>query len=187
MTPFLTFLTPTFQRPKGLAACMASVAEQTESSAIEHLILADYVGAGVGAMFARLPDYVDAVHGAYVHVLSDDEVLTGPTVVAELRRFAAAHDYPAAICVRGEYAQFGLLPNDSINPPVLGHIGLGCLVTRVDVWRSITRAGGWGHRYEGDYDFARAVYDFGHRWQLCDVVLMSGCCHRGQPEAAYAC
>ena len=180
--PFLTFLTPTFRRPVALAACMASVQGQTAVADVEHVIVADYVGRGVGGMFAQLPNYVDAVHGDYVHVLADDDELAATDVVARFKAFAVGAAHPPAVCVQAYYEQHGTLPRGTIDPPQLGHIGLGCLVTRRDIWRAITLSGGYAPAYEGDFAFAKAVWDCGWRWTPCDVLLTRGRCRMGEPE-----
>lgn len=172
MEPFLTFYTPTYKRPAGLARCLASVAGQTAVADVEHLMVADHCGVGVDGMYGRIPRYVDAVHGRYVHVLSDDAVLASPTVVGELREFVETAGHPACVVVRIEYEPFGILPNAPMNPPRLGHVGLSCLVVRRDVWADLTRAGAWGLCYEGDFEFAHAAWKAGHAWTSCPVLFV---------------
>lgn len=183
MTPFMTFYTPTYRRPKHLAACMASVADQTAFDEIEHLIVADYDGVGIAGMYERVWRYAAAAHGRYVHVLSDDEVLAGPDVVDAVKAFAIANRFPAVIVARlvrdgGEY------PHGQAWPPQLGSIGLGCLIVRNDVWR--WHADAWGKRYEGDFDFASALYQEGYEAAELHMRFVVGDAMFGRPEEEVA-
>ena len=186
MTPFLSFYTPTHRRPKALAACMASVAAQTAVDDIEQVIVADHVGTGMAGMFERIADYADALHGRYIHVLSDDEILASPTVVADVRHFIRENGYPTCVAVRVQYEEFGILPPPNFDGrPRLAQIGLSCLITRGDFWRWMVAQGGYGRRYEGDYDFAQMAWEHGHPWVACPVIFTeTGRSGQGKPEAA---
>lgn len=181
MTPFITFYTPTFRRPTHLAACMASVGSQTAVAAVEHLVIPDYVGLGVGGMYQRVPGYASAVHGRYVHFLADDDVLASPTVVEEVRTFANARSSPPLILVRVRKGDREF-PLGAPWPPVEGSIDLGCFVTRADVWQAHCEAYGRRNRYEGDYDFAAALHGAGVPAAVCDTFFMTGCVLRGTAE-----
>jgi GT2 family glycosyltransferase len=99
MEPFITFYTPTYRRPHQLARCLESVRVQTAVEDVEQIVIPDHVGVGIGGMFARVREYVSAVHGRYVHLLADDDVLASPTVVEEVRAFAAKYRNPEVIIV----------------------------------------------------------------------------------------
>lgn len=178
---FLSFYTPTYRRPQSLARCLASVAAQTIVADIEHLVIPDHIGRGIGGMYAQIPQYAEAVHGDYVHVLADDDVLAAPDVCARVRVFAEAHQYPPVLLVSVTKAG-AQWPQGEPWPPVCGQIDLGCLITRADVWkRHVTD---YGQRYEGDWDFADALYRAGHRALCCDVMFLHGAVSRGAAEAA---
>lgn len=181
VTPFLTFVTPTYRRPAALAACLASVGSQTAADRLEHLVLPDHVGVGIGAMYARLVRVAPAVCGRYVHILADDDVLAGPTVVAELEQRARDAGDPPVLLVT--VAKGGaILPYDA-GAPVCGQIDLGCLVVRRDVWQA--HVDDYGQRYEGDFDFAAAVWADGYRFHDCtDLLFMTGAVSHGRPEVA---
>lgn len=179
--PFITFYTPTYRRPHGLARCLASVAGQTAIHDIEQIVIPDHVRVGIDGMYANIPRYIDAVHGDYVHLLADDDELAGPTVVEQVRDFAVAHQFPPVILVAVNKG--GLeLPIGSPWPPVMGHIDLGCVITRADVWKA--HAKDYGRRYEGDFDFAAALYQAGHSAEWCDLLFLTGGVSRGAAEAA---
>lgn len=181
MTPFITFYTPTHRRPQALGACLRSVWQQTAVGEVEQLVVPDHVGLGIGGMYRRIPDYAAAVHGRYVHLLADDDELAAPNVVEQLIRFAERESNPPVIIVRAE--KDGMeFPLGMPWPPRQGEIDLGCLVTRVDVWRR--HVGDYGNRYEGDFDFANALAAAGHLVAYCPVLFLRGAVLRGRPEAA---
>lgn len=177
--PFLSFFTPTYKRPKQLAACLQSVGAQTLVNEIEQIVIPDHIGVGVDGMFARVPLYAQATRGQYVHLLADDDVLAGPTVVEQLKRLAEEHDYPDVLIVRVRKGWMDL-PMQQPGPPLCGHIDLGCCVTRGDVWRA--NAHRYGVRYEGDFDFMDALYQAGHRFVWTDLFFMTGGVSHGAAE-----
>lgn len=182
MSPFLTFLTPTYRRPKGLAACLASVQAQTLVGQIQQLVIVDHVGNGIDGMFASLPAYAPAVQGQYVHLLCDDDVLAGPSVVADVRAFAGAYEYPPVILVSAQKGD-SRWPAGEPWPPKLGRIDLGCLIVRADVWKAHVQD--YGKRYEGDWDFAYALFLAGYDVaSCCEMLFVRGGVSRGAAEAA---
>jgi hypothetical protein len=184
MSPtFITFVTPSYKRPKMLAACMASVGAQTLIHEIEHLVLPDHIGIGIEGMYAKLPQYASAVHGEYVHLLADDDVLADEHVVGEVKAFAELHGYPPVIIVEVvKHMEQGALclPLNKFGPPVEGAIDLGCVITRNDVWKQ--HVGDYGKRYEGDADHLLAMWNAGHKFAYSDVYFLEGAVMRGRPE-----
>lgn len=182
MAKLLTFYTPTYKRPMALAKCMASVQQQSAVAEVEHLIIPDYVGLGVDGMYASVPQYRDAVHGQYVHLLADDDVLASPHVVAQLKLRAEGEGLPPVLIVSATKGHL-TLPLDNAGPPVCGRIDLGCLVVRRDVWQR--HVGDYGLRYEGDYDFAKSLWGAGHQFVYApDILFLIGAVSRGAAEAA---
>lgn len=179
--PFLTFYTPTFRRPRALARCLASVQAQTAADAIEHLVVPDYVGRGVGGMFTQIPRYAEAVHGDYVHILADDDELAGPDVVATVREFAERMGMPPVIIVKAEKGG-ATWPAGPPWPPRCGAIDLGCCIARRDVWQTHVEA--YGDTYEGDYHFMAAVAQSGFEAEVLDLLFLRGAVMRGAPESA---
>lgn len=178
---FLTLYTPTYRRPQQLARCLESVRTQTAVDAIEQIVIPDHVGIGVGGMFGRVQEYVGAVHGAYVHMLCDDDVLAAPDVVARVRAYAEAHDHPPVLIVQANKGG-NVWPQGNPWPPVCGAIDLGCVITRADVWKA--HAKDYAPVYEGDYWFMKALADAGHRAVVCDLLFSVGGVSRGQAEVA---
>lgn len=181
MTPFLSLYTPTYRRPRGLAANLASVQAQTAVSDIEQIVIPDHVGIGIDGMYARVPQYAGAVHGRYVAFLCDDDVLAGPNVVEQLRDVAVAEGFPPLIVVRTQKGG-SVWPSGDAWPPRMGQIDLNCLVVRSDIWRLHVHE--YGQRYEGDFDFASALWSHGIYAAPCDVLFSIGGVSRGAAEAA---
>jgi hypothetical protein len=182
MQPFLSLYTPTFRRPRGLTSCLASVAAQTAVEDIQHIVIPDHVGVGVGGMYARVPFYANAVHGQYVHLLADDDVLAGPGVVAQVKERAEREGLPAVLIVSATKGHL-TLPLDDHGPPVCGRIDLGCLIVRRDIWQR--HVGDYAQCYEGDYWFAKALWDAGHRFVYArDITFLTGGVSRGAAEVA---
>ena len=181
MKPFITFYTPTYKRPMQLAACLASVAEQTAKEHIEQIVIPDHLGVGIAGMYANVPQYVDAVHGIYVHLLADDDVLASPDVVARVMEFASAHHVPPLILVTStkDGQDWPVMPEW---PPMMGRIDLGCAITRADIWKAHVKD--YGLRYEGDFDFLDALYRAGVPAAVCSLRFLYGKVSRGVPEVA---
>lgn len=179
--PFLTFYTPTYRRPQQLARCLESVRTQTAVDDIEQIVIPDHVGVGIGGMFARVKEYTHAVHGRYVHLLADDDVLASPTVVAEVRAFASMHRNPDVIIV-STVKNGSLWPCGKPWPPRMGWIDLGCIITRADIWTRYAHE--YGHRYEGDWDMMNALHRDGHKAVQSDLVFSIGAVSKGAAEAA---
>jgi hypothetical protein len=177
--PFLSIYTPTYKRPQQLARCLASVAGQTLVREIEHVVIPDHVGLGIGGMYQRVPAYRDAIHGDYVHFMADDDLLASPTVVETVKHAAQASGYPPMLLVR--VIKGGLpLPQGQPWPPVCGAIDLGCFITRADVWKAHAHC--YGDCYEGDFTFADAVAKSGHGAVFVDLLFLVGAVNHGAPE-----
>lgn len=184
-TPFITFYTPTYRRPAALARCIASVQEQTAARAIEQIVIPDHAGAGgdegVGAMFGRIQLYADAVHGEYVHILCDDDVLASPVVVEAVQEFIQAEGHPELVIVdviKGPWK----CPTDPAWPPRLSHIDLGCGIVRADVWKK--HVAGYTPTYDGDFQFYRHLHEAGVKAKVFPFLFMTGEVSHGAAEEA---
>jgi len=159
---------------------MRSVERQTLAEQVEHIIVPDYVGYGVGpGLYGRLPWYSAALRGEYIHLLCDDDELVSDQAVEYLHRFAVQHDYPAVITVTVE-KNGNRYPTSPHAAPECGHVDLGSFIVRSDIWR-------W-HRtdylqtYEGDFHFAKALWDAGHKPKHMDFLFLRGGANHGRGE-----
>lgn len=178
--PFLSFLTPTYRRPARLAACIASVQAQTVPHLVEQVVVPDFVGVGVGGMFASIPRYAAALHGQYVHILCDDDVLADPAVVEDLQRAAMAHGFPPVMIAKARKGG-SVWPTTLSGPPMCGAIDLACVFTRADIWQDAVAA--YEPCYEGDYHHVRALWDAGHAFTYLDRLCVIGDVSRGAADA----
>ena len=179
--PFLTILTPTYRRPRGLAACFESVWTQTAVARIQHVVMVDHVGRGIAEMFRRVRDYAPLVAGAYVLWLCDDDTLSTPSIVADLEAIVAAQGQPELV-IADTVKGGARWPVDPAWPPRYAAIDLNCAVVRRDVW--LAHVDAYGARYEGDYDHFSALAASGVRAVRWPVILTQGGVGRGVPEVA---
>lgn len=165
--PLLTIITPTYKRPLGLQMCRASVAAQQDAELIQHLIIHDPVGRGVGGMYADLSNHHHRIEGEYVFILSDDDVLIFPRVIPLLKVIIQQHD-PDVVMVK-QFYQDRILPAPDCwgGPPACGFVTLSNWIVRASIHREIP----YGARYEGDYDFIAAVWRVQPKIAWADVVL----------------
>lgn len=153
--PFLTIYTPTYQRPSLLAACVASVQAQTVADDIQHLIIRDEVGVGIGGMFAAIADNAPLVHGDYVYILQDDDRLADVEVVRDVRTSTLMLKRPPLLMVRNQ-KRGQIFPFHWRQRPTLGAVDLGSYIIRADVFQATCQL--FGQRYEGDFDYINAVW-----------------------------
>jgi glycosyltransferase involved in cell wall biosynthesis len=181
VNPFLTIYTPTYKRPKALEVCKQSIEAQTYDEQIEWILIADTVGIGIPGVYADVVNHVDKVHGDYVLFLSDDDYISDAKFVQKLHDFVKNNDNPAVVVYSIEKSG-RILPTWMNSEPQLGHIDLSNFVVRSDVWKE--HADKWGRRYEGDYDFIRALWDMRYRftWMHGDVCIKAQRISRGLPE-----
>lgn len=184
-SPFLTLITPTYKRPKQLAACLDSVAKQTAVADIEQIVMPDHVGYGVAAgLFGRMSWVKPVVRGAYVNILCDDDVLPDERAVEKVRSFASNHEDPAVIVARVIKNGLRLPLCAPEAEPICGQVDLTSFIVRSDVWHA--HVSDYGQRYEGDFDHASALYRAGRRFAFCDVLWAVGAASNGRPETEAA-
>jgi hypothetical protein len=174
---FLSIYVPTYKRPKALADCLASIEAQTDQD-LEVVLIKDEIGIGIDGMYADIQNHIDEVHGDYVFVLSDDNLITDIDFVKRLKKVVDEYN-PDVIVFKNEIV--GILPSIWDAKPQLGHIDLSCFVVRSDIWKA--NADKWGKRYEGDYDFINSLWEQGYQFYWLDVVAVKAQrISRGQPE-----
>lgn len=180
MSAFLSVYTPTYQRPRMLAQCKASVKAQTVP--VEHIIVRDDVGIGIDGVYAAMPEHAHMVTGDYVMVLSDDNVLIDRSFAADLEQIVIDADWPDVVLFKGQVGE-SLQPLVWNGEPELFRIDLSCFAVALDVWQA--HADKWGHRYEGDFDFIHALWERGYRFYWWDrLVFRALQISRGAPEQA---
>ena len=182
--PFITFMTCTYRRPKALAENMKSIARQTLAKEIEQIIIPDYVGVSPNdAVYGRLPRYAENIHGQYVHVLGDDDVLADATVVEQIKQFVFKRDFPDGVivkCKKGdqEYPKCGVA-----GEPVEGDVDLCCYVLRADVFRKTMRD--YEPKRVCDWDYLQELTAWTGANGLVPLELLfaQGAVGSGRPEA----
>lgn len=183
MTPFVTFWTPTFRRPKQLAACIASLDAQTARDRIEQIIVPDFVGLGVAeGLYGRLPLYQDVFHGQYINFLCDDDIMATPTAVEEVEAWARAQNYPDVIVTQVVKNGLTLPLCSPTDEPVCGQVDLTSYLVRADVWKQHVKD--YGLIYEGDFTHALAMHQSGRQFAFCPVLWAIGPASRGATEEA---
>ena len=178
---FLTVVTRAFRRPRGLARCVDSVARQTDPD-IEHIILHDAVGRGVGWSYENLGTAHPS--GEYVFILDDDDYLIDPDFVSVLRAFVAEHNSPDIVFVQMDVCG-RILPEWSEGLR-MGDIAVSCFVLCRNVW--IEHRGDFRAQYAGDFHFINAVYRCARQHteaRLNRVVSRVDRVSSGKPEAIY--
>ncbi len=164
----LTVITPTYKRPVGLKMCKASVAGQKDSDQIQHLIVEDHEGKGVGGMYAALPEQNAVIQGEWVYVLSDDDVLVYPRVVDLIEH--VKKEQPATGCIMVKmFCNGRVLPWSQCweAPPQMGGVTLSNWIVR----KEVHIAHPFGHRYEGDLDQIASIHAAGISIAWADIVI----------------
>ena len=175
--PMLSVYTPTYRRPFLLELCKASVANQ--SVRVEHVIIEDTVGLGIGGMYGAIREHVGEVHGEYVMVLSDDNILVDGRFAERLEKIAVDHLYPDVILFRGQIEQT-LQPAAWACEPEITKIDLSCFAVQREVW--VENADKWGQHYCGDFDFIHALWQ---EYEFCwwdHLAFMAVKISGGEPE-----
>jgi hypothetical protein len=175
---FLTVYTPTYKRPHMLELCKTSVANQTVP--VEHVIVPDEVGLGIGGMYQDIRNHTGQVHGDYVMVLSDDNILVDQNFAGDLQDLVVGFDeQPDVVVFKGQTG--GTVQPAHWGEPVLTMIDLSCFAVIRDLW--VEYADRWGDRYEGDFDFIRALWDDGHLFAWWPrLVFQALQISQGRPE-----
>jgi len=133
-------------------------------------------------MFLDIRNHVDMIHGDYVLVLSDDNVLIDPDVFGDLKTFVEENDRPDVVIwcgvLPGQY-----VPTQSTwkRRPELNHIDLSCYVVARNIW--INHAQDWLGEYAADYYFIAMLWDLGYRFTWFDrLAYRAIVVSRGVPE-----
>jgi glycosyltransferase involved in cell wall biosynthesis len=174
---FLSIYVPTYKRPRMLERCLASIFAQSDKD-FEVVLVRDEIGIGIDGMYADIPNHLNEVHGEYVFVLSDDNLITDADFVSNLKQVARSCELDVIVF---KNKIVGTLPDIWNAAPQEGHIDLSCFAVKADVWKA--NADKWGKCYAGDYHFIRSLWDQGFNfcwWNVTPIMAMQ--ISRGAPE-----
>jgi hypothetical protein len=163
---FLSVYTPTYKRPFMLALCQASVQNQTVP--VEHVIVRDKVGLGVGGMYGDIRNHAERVTGDYVMVLSDDNVLLDARFAEDLEYIVGEAERPSVVVFRGQTGPT-LQPAAWCCEPIETMIDLSCFAVERETWQA--NAHRWGERYAGDFDFIHWLWASHLRFHWWDRIV----------------
>jgi hypothetical protein len=184
--PFLSIITRRYKRPVGLARNRESVLDQTDMD-LEQIYITD--NAGMGLLSANKsfgnPEVKMLIEGNYVYLLDDDDYITNPDMVKELKLIVLQHN-PDVIFFRmiiknnmnGNYYPTAICWKDR---PMIAHIGGSCFVVKREIYMKFI------HEFAkprcGDFYFIDAVFRSGAKCYWHDVLMAeTGKVSRGQPE-----
>lgn len=169
--PFMTIITRHLTtRPNMLKVNQDSLAQQTDRD-FEQVILLDSEGRGVAWANENLRNHVDLIHGEYVFLLDDDDLIATPNFIEAVKTFATINDWPNVIIVKMEHAPGFVLP-DADNwqqEPRLGHIGCSGFIVRRETW--VSHVTDFNPVYHGDYTFIKALWNAGYKFAWLDRVM----------------
>jgi len=178
-SPFMSFITRCYKRPKQLARCIASMNDQTDKD-FEHVFIKDDVGRGLEWANKQLYENRGRVKGKYVYICDDDDRVTDAGFVATVKEIA--HELaPDVIMVkllrRGkEYPTSGTWGKN----PVKGKIGGGCICVKNEVFQRHIKA--FGKPRAGDYYFIKEVFSQNYKIHWLDRVVMTAAVGHGRAE-----
>jgi glycosyltransferase involved in cell wall biosynthesis len=176
--PFLTIITRSFRRPESLARCVKSVACQTDPD-VEHIILHDPIGRGVGASYLSLRGLFP--HGEYVYLLDDDDYLIEPEFVEVLKRYAKALESPDVIYVQMNVS--GTIMPEWEEGLQRGRIACSCFAIRREVW--LEHVNDFINDYSADFYFIHAISICGRMHSEAHLNMIAsqvGKVSHGKPE-----
>lgn len=167
--PFLTILTRAIRNGESYARsalvqrCYRSVEDQTDRDLEWVMVINDGSG-GVEASYTQLRDV--QVHGDYVYILDDDDYLSNPNFVKQLKEAEPADFYIVKIHFDVQKRD---LPDAAHwqQPPALGHISIENLVVSRAIWEKERYA--LKPAYEADYYFIKWLFDCGYTCKWLDI------------------
>jgi len=177
----LSIITRTFNgRPAGMKRLRDSLDSQT-SRDFEHVLLVDDQRRGVEWANSNLWRALPNIHGDYIMIVDDDDYLVDANFVELLAD--EVKDKPEIVIIRMDMSNGLVLPElgDWESRPVHSRIAVSCHLTRRDIFEKHVRD--FGHKYDGDFDYIRSVWDCGHPFKWWDrVVSKIGTVSHGKPE-----
>jgi len=157
--PFMSIVTRHYyRRPKMFEVCRKSVLAQKDPD-FDHIIIKDMVGVGFARTNGYFYEHRDLVHGQYVFMLDDDNILITDDFVSDMKKIARENDNPGLIFVK-------MWINDCYYPTnvdwkasklTINHIDTACVVVRHDLWNAHIK--NFLQRKAGDFFFIESVYN----------------------------
>jgi glycosyltransferase involved in cell wall biosynthesis len=185
--PFLTIVTRKYKRPIGFSKNQQSILSLKDKD-IEQIFITDNVGVGVHRANQSFSDNQTKVlvSGQYVFLLDDDDFISNPEMVSELKTIAAKHN-PDVIFFRmiiKNNMHGNLYPTTASCwgvRPIIARIGGSCFVVKRDVWLKYIHE--FGKPRCGDFYFIDAVFNSGVSVYWLDVLMCeTGKVSRGAAE-----
>lgn len=165
--PLLTIYTPTYKRPTYLEKCKQSVLRQTLATLVQHLIIPDEVGVGIGGMFAAIQEHTAEIKGDYVYVLQDDDYLAGGDVVEQLFYWMGQGE-PEVIMVKNIKGGY-IFPLHWRDEPRYRQVDLGNFIVRRDVFTE--NVGQFTPDYGGDYHFIHHLWEEKYKFSWLNLIF----------------
>jgi len=138
--------------------CRNSVLAQKDPD-FDHIVIKDMIGVGFARTNGYFYEYRDLIHGQYVFILDDDDVLVTDDFVSDMKKIAKENDNPGMIFVRMWISDHTYPTHVDWKVPKLtiNHIGTSCVVVRNDLWKEKIK--NFLQRKAGDFFFIESIFN----------------------------
>jgi len=173
LTPFVSFVTRTCNRPRQLAHNIASIKAQTDQN-YEHLVLVDDAGEGLHRANQLLGEEKERVRGTYVMVLDDDDILISTGVVSEAKHIWTFKGKPEVIVFK-VWRLTEVVPTASgwrleeYDESRKSHRVCNCYLVRKDLYMKTIDA--FGVPVAGDQSWQRALFGQAKSFFWWDAIV----------------
>ena len=172
----LSIITRCYKRPIGLRRNRLSVRLQTLQD-YEQIFLVDKEGQGINAADARMAaEAPTLIHGDYVYILDDDDLLIDNQFIDHIHDIAQAHD-PDIIMVKSDNGYLGILPSAATwkREPQPGRVSVLNYVVRSEIWKRRAAAFATHPTDAGDAMFIVELFKHDYKVHWLDaIVAMTG-------------
>lgn len=159
-SPFLTIITRKYLRPEGFEQNQKSI-ERLIDKDIEQIFIIDPVGHGMlnANKSFSLPEVKSIVSGKYVFLLDDDDFITNPFMVTNLKAIAESTNADVIffkMFIKNANNCLYPTPNQWKNNTMFaGSIGGSCFVVKNEIYQKYIEH--FGHVRMGDFHFINEV------------------------------
>jgi len=184
--PFLTIITRSYKRPKGLSKNQESIEALTDKD-IEQIFIHDEHGVGMfeANKSFSYPEVQNSINGKYVFLLDDDDFIVNPHMIEQLKNITVIGDYDII------FFRMNIIggPNGDLYPtpetwgiaPKVAHIGGSCFVVSTEIYKKFIH--NFAHTRMGDFKFLEALWATNPKAHWHDVLMCeTGRIGRGRPE-----